>query len=308
MSKKNIEQERNELHLLYRPQSFDEYIGNDPLKQAIIDNIDRTRTFLFFGPRGCGKTTLARLIATELDIYDIDMFEIDAADKTGVDDARQIKMEAIYLPTKSKQKIYIIDECHRLTGNAWDSLLKTLEEPPLHCIFVLCTTEINKVPTTIKSRSKIFEVKPLMRKDSTKLINWICDNEKIKLSDNVKNRIIEIGEGIPREIVIAIDTVKNLKNEEEMLAVLISPSTNEQVIDLCQALLNGKKWDSVSKIVKGIDEEPEKVRYAIMKYMTNVLLSKDSPRSADLIQLFSETYIYTGKSGLTLSCYLSCKL
>ena len=300
--------ERNELHLLYRPQSFDEYIGNDALKQAILSNIDRTRTYLFSGPRGCGKTTLARLIASELNIYNMDIFEIDAADKTGVDDARQIKMESIYLPTKSKQKIYIIDECHRLTGNAWDSLLKTLEEPPLHCVFVLCTTEINKVPATIKSRSKIFEVKPLMRKDSFKLINWVCDNENIKLSEEVINKIVEIGEGIPREIVVSIDTVKELRNEEEMLSVLISPSSNSQVIELCQALLETKKWDKISKIVKGIDEEPERVRYAILKYMSNVLLNKDSPRAADLIQLFSETYIYIGKTGLILSCYLSSKL
>jgi len=300
--------ERDELHLLYRPQNFDEYIGNDALKKSILDNVKRTRTFLLCGPRGCGKTTLARLIAAELDICEIDTFEIDAADKTGVDDARQIKSEAAYSPAKSKQKIYIIDECHRLSGNAWDSLLKTLEEPPIHCVFVLCTTEINKVPVTIKSRSKIFEVKPLMRKDGTKLINWICDNEKIKLTETVKNRILEICEGIPREIVIAIDTIRNLKTEEEMLSVLISPSSNSQVLELCQALLDVKKWDKVSKIVKGIDEEPERVRYAVMNYMTSVLLSKDFPRAADIIQLFSETYIYTGKAGLVLSCYLSTKV
>ena len=300
--------EREELHLLYRPQNFEEYIGNDALKQAVLDNIERTRTFLLCGPRGCGKTTLARLIAAGLDICDMDTFEIDAADKTGIDDARQIKTDAVYLPSKSKNKIYIIDECHRLTGNAWDSLLKTLEEPPLHCVFVLCTTEINKVPVTIKSRSKIFEVKPLMRKDGTKLINWICDNEKIKLTDPVKGRILEICEGIPREIVIAIDTVRNLKTEDEMLSVLISPASNHQVIELCQSLLETKKWDKISKIVKGIDEEPERVRYAILKYMSNVLLNKDSPRAADLIQLFSETYIYIGKTGLILSCYLSSKL
>lgn len=299
--------ERDELHLLYRPQSFDEYIGNDTLKQTIVSNLDRTRTFLLSGPRGCGKTTLARLIAYELEINSFDIHEIDAADKTGIDDARQIKTEAAYSPAKSKSKIYIIDECHRLTGNAWDSLLKTLEEPPLHCIFVLCTTEINKVPTTIKSRSKIFEVKPLMRKDALKLIDWICGEEKIKLSDTVKNKIIENCEGIPREIVISIDTVRNLKNEHEMLSVLLSPISNSNTIELCNALLSNKKWDAITKILKGIDDDPEKVRYGILTYMAKVLLDKDSPRAADIISLFSDTYIYNGKAGLVLSCYLSIK-
>jgi len=278
------------------------------MKEAILDCIERTRTFLFSGPRGCGKTTLARLIAYQLNINDADIHEIDAADKTGVDDARQIKSSASYAPMGGKRKIYIIDECHRLSGNAWDSLLKTLEQPPNHCYFVLCTTEINKVPTTIKSRSKMFEVKPLMRKEAEQLIDWICQGEGITISPTVKKAIIDNCEGISREIIVCLDTVRNIR-EEDALALISSPRGEASVLELCQALLkSGAKWSAISKIVQGVEEEPEKIRYAVLSYMSKVLLNAENDRAASLIQIFQDSWMYTGKSGLVLSCYLATKL
>jgi len=297
--------ERQELHLLYRPQNFDEYIGGDALKEAVLSCVDRTRTFLFHGPRGCGKTSLARLIAAHLKIHESDIHEIDAADKTGIDDARQIKSSASYAPMGGSKKIYIIDEVHRLSGNAWDSLLKTLEQPPNHCYFVLCTTELSKVPITIKSRAKSFEVKPLVRKDASLLLEWVCENEQIKLSDPIKNCILDNCEGIPREIIITIDTVRDIKKDEDAIELIASAKYNPQIIDLCRALIAKKKWSEITAILSSIADEPESIRYAVLGYMNSVLMKSDNAQAAVVIMCFTESFMYSKKAGLTMACYSS---
>lgn len=300
-------QEREELHLKYRPLCFDEYIGGEALKEAIISNLPATHVFAFRGQRGCGKTTLARLIAKHLDIHERDIHEIDAADKTGIDDARQIKTSVSYSPMGGKNKIYVIDECHRLTGNAWDSLLKTLEEPPRHCYFVLCTTDWNKVPITVRSRCKSFEVKPLLRRQSKHLINWICENESINIHEKVENVILNECDGIPREIIIAIDTVKSIKDPDQAIELIVASKYNSQIIDLCQALIKRSSWDKITKIIKGLNEEPENIRYAVLGYMNSILLNEDNPQAAFVMINFSDSFIYTKKSGLTIACYQSTR-
>ncbi|MDD5053488.1 MAG: AAA family ATPase [Sulfuricurvum sp.] len=298
--------DREELHLKYRPKTFDELIGNNALKESLLSAIGRTRTFLFYGPRGCGKTTIARLIAAKLEIAEIDINEIDAADNTGVDNARQIKEAAQYSPMGSKYKIYIIDECHRLTGNAFDSLLKTLEAPPSHCYFVLCTTELQKVPTTIKSRSKCYEVKVLNTKEQNFLIRWICHEEKITITPEVKQTIMECCEGIPREIIVALDTVRDVKNDEDAIS-LINAAVHREVKELCQALLNNKNsWETVAGILKELKDDPERIRMAVLGYMNQVLLnSKRNDRAAFIIQNFKDSFVWVGKAGLSYAAYMS---
>jgi len=182
--------------------------------------------------------------------------------------------------------------------------LKTLEEPPLHCVFALCTTDFAKIPATIKSRSKIFQVNPLMRKEAKQLIDWVCAGEGIKINDNIKQKIIASAEGVPREMIIKLDTVRNIKNEENAIALLDDPTNNPQFVELCNALLDKKKWDVVSKIVSSMSGEPEKLRYAVLEYMAKVLISKDSQRASEIITMFSDSYMYVGRAGLINACYL----
>ena len=302
-------QEREELHLKFRPKNFDEYIGNEPLKESLLNGgIERSRTFLFHGKRGCGKTTLSRLIAKHLNISDMDLHEIDAADNTGVDNARQIKEAAQFSPLSGKFKMYIIDECHRLTGNAFDSLLKTLENPPKHCYFALATTELQKVPATIKSRSKSYEVSPLNEKEMNFLIKWICHDEGIKLSPNVKRAIIDTCEGVPREIIIAIDTVRDVKNDVDAISLINSALSSHETKELIQALLQKRKWSDVAPIIKALKDDPEKVRYSILGYVGAILLNgKADDHLAMIIEQFLESFMYTGKAGLTYACYMILK-
>ncbi len=301
--------DRMELHLKYRPSNFDELIGNAALKKSLIPAIPRTRTFLFYGPRGCGKTTIARLIGKEIGVNEIDVNEIDAADNTGVDNARQIKDAAQYNPLAGKFKIFIIDECHRLTGNASDSLLKTLEAPPSHCYFVLCTTDFQKVPVTIRSRAKCYEVKTLDPNDQNYLIRYVCHEEGFRISPNVKRAIIESCEGIPREILVAMDTIRDVENDEDAIS-LVHASVHKEVKDLCQMLLQRRKWQEIAPVLKVLKDEPERIRLAVLGYMNVVLLSanpNNSEIAAFIIGEFSDSMIYNGKAGLTYACYMVVK-
>jgi len=291
------------LHLEYRPQNFKEFIGGEAIKESIMSGLDRTQTYLFYGQRGCGKTTLARLIADLLKIDKVDIYELDAADKTSVDDARRLKATVYYSPMAGDKKIYIIDEVHRLSGNAMDSLLKTLEEPPLHCIFVLCTTELGKVSRTIKSRSKIYEVKPLTLVNSGKLIDWVCKEEEIKLSEDVRKFLIDLCEGIPRELIISLDMVRDIKDSEKAVDLIFSAIHKKEVIDLCRALLAVEKWYKIAEILKGIQEEPENVRYAVLGWMNSVLLKGNNKQAAFVMTIFRESFMYSKKAGLTIACW-----
>jgi DNA polymerase-3 subunit gamma/tau len=295
--------EKYELHTEYRPRDFDEFIGGAALKESILSVVDRAHTYIFYGPRGCGKTTMARLIASKVGAADIDIHEINAADKTGVDDIRQIISAAGFSPIGGKSKVYIIDECHRLSGNAMDALLKTLEEPPKHCYFVLPTTELTKVSATIKSRAKAYEFKPLTVKESEALLTWVCSEEKIKLPASVRQAIIDNGEGIPREMLVSLDMVRDIAKEEDAVALLLSSKGNAQVIDLCRALLQAAKWTEVCKILREITDEPENVRYAILGYMNAVLVKSDNKQAAIVIGWFLDSFMYSRRAGLTLACY-----
>ena len=303
-----MKEKEGELHLRYRPKIFSEFIGSETIKESILSSLHRTHTFIFHGLRGCGKTTLARLLAYELEIKDRDIIEIDAADKTGIDDARQLKSTVSYAAMGGKNKIYIIDECHRLTGNAMDSLLKTFEEPPEHVYFVLCTTEINKLSKTIRSRAKEYELRPLSKINGEKLIDWICKEEGFEVPSSIRKLIIERCEGVPREIVISVDKVRDMEDVEKAKELIQSVSEKAEVIELCRLLVKGSPWKEVSEVLKGIPDEPEQVRRAVLGYLKKVLLNNGGDRIADMIFLFGENVYDGGAAVLSACCFRALKL
>ncbi|HEU5114458.1 MAG TPA: DNA polymerase III subunit gamma/tau [Candidatus Paceibacterota bacterium] len=150
------------LYRKYRPQSFKEVIGQDAVVKALtgaIENGAVAHAYLFAGSRGIGKTSIARIFAREIGTSQNDIYEIDAASNRGIDDIRALRDAVAVLPFESKYKVYIIDEVHMLTKEAFNALLKTLEEPPKHVVFILATTEVHKLPETIVSRCQVFEFK-----------------------------------------------------------------------------------------------------------------------------------------------------
>lgn len=212
----------------YRPSSFDELIGQDAMVQTLGNAIKRDRlahAFLMTGVRGVGKTTTARLIAKALNCIGedgqggptidpcgkcepcrsiaegsfIDVIEMDAASHTGVDDVREIIEAVRYASVSARYKIYIIDEVHMLSKNAFNALLKTLEEPPAHVKFIFATTEVNKVPITVLSRCQRFDLKRITPELLAENFRMICNNEDVEADDDALNLIAQAAEGSARD-------------------------------------------------------------------------------------------------------------
>lgn len=211
------------LYRKYRPQTLDAVIGQpqvtDTLKKSLAsDKI--SHAYLFIGPRGTGKTSVARIFAHAINHFDyeleddyIDIIEIDAASNTGVDNIRELREKAIVAPTKGKYKVYIIDEVHMLSKSAFNALLKTLEEPPAHVIFIMATTDAYKVPVTITSRAQTYTFKLAEPDVMLKYLRSVCDKEGIKIDDDALNIIARRGGGSFRDSMSLLDQISTLSDQ-----------------------------------------------------------------------------------------------
>lgn len=190
------------LYRKYRPQSWEEVIGQEHVVKTLTNAIKLDRishAYLFSGPRGTGKTTIARLLAKSLGANDLDLIEIDAASNRGIDEIRELRDGIKFAPTVGQYKVFIIDEVHQLTKEAFNALLKTLEEPPAHAIFVLATTEIHKVPETILSRVQSFPFRKLTVEEITRKLQKIIEIEKIKINDDALRLVASFAGGSYRD-------------------------------------------------------------------------------------------------------------
>ncbi len=190
------------LYRKYRPQNWDEVIGQEHVVRTLTNAIKLGRVshaYLFSGPRGTGKTTIARLLAKSVGCADLDLIEIDAASNRGIDEIRQLRDGIKFTPTAGKYKVFIIDEVHQLTDQAFNALLKTLEEPPAHAIFILATTEAHKVPETIISRVQQFAFKRLTVTEIMQKLQKIIEAEKIKIDDNALRLVASYAGGSYRD-------------------------------------------------------------------------------------------------------------
>ncbi len=172
------------LYRKYRPKNFKEVLGQDHIVKILESSVETNKVshaYLFVGSRGTGKTSVARIFATSIGVSVNDLYEIDAASNRGIDDIKELRDGVRILPFDSKYKVYIIDEVHMLTTESFNALLKTLEEPPKHAIFILATTEINKLPKTIVSRCQHFDFRRLKLAEIIQRLKFIAEKEGIKI-------------------------------------------------------------------------------------------------------------------------------
>ena len=219
------------LYRRYRPKTLDEIVGQEQVTEVLKKSIASGKiahAYLFIGPRGCGKTSAARIVAHEINKFKyeleddyLDIIEIDGASNTGVDNIRDLREKAIIAPTQGKYKIYIIDEVHMLSKNAFNALLKTLEEPPEHVVFIMATTDAQKIPITITSRSQIYTFKLADPSTMFEHVKKICKKEKIDIDDEAIKIIVRRGGGSFRDTLSILDQISTM-NDSKITAEIIN--------------------------------------------------------------------------------------
>ena len=296
------------LYLKYRPKSLDEISGNEKVVNVLKSYFNKSSPFpksiLFHGPTGCGKTTLGRIIATQLGAVGGDLKEIDSADFRGIDTIREIRKKSIYKPLESPVRVWILDEIHRATGDAQSALLKALEDTPEHIYYILCTTAPQKLLPTIRGRCAQFQVEPLIDRDMKLLLRKVVKREDERISKEVYDQITQDSFGHPRNALQILSQVLAVDEDKRLQTAKKSAEIQSKTIELCRALIKGSPWRSIAMILKGLkNEDPEQIRRAVLGYCQVVLLNGQNDVAATIMDEFIEPFYNSGFPALTLACY-----
>lgn len=274
------------LYRAYRPASFAEVQGQPHITGPLMEQIASGKVghaYLFAGSRGLGKTSIARIFARELGTSDKDLYEIDAASHTGVDNIRSLTENVYTLPFESRYKVYILDEAHMLSKGAWNAFLKTLEEPPAHAIFILATTEIEKVPDTVRSRTQVFEFKKPTRQGLATLITEVAKKEKYTLEPAVADLVALLAEGSYRDALSILEKVLSVSSDKKITLAEAEKATGAPqrslVLSFVSALSRGSAEEGLTVLHTANAQDVDMQLYAtlVLEAMRNILLIRHAP-------------------------------
>lgn len=294
------------LYRKYRPKSFDEIVGQEIVVKILKNSIKNNKishAYIFAGPRGVGKTSLAKIFAKTVNCLnntdgnmcgkcqvclnnyqnEIDIIEIDAASNNGVDEIREIRNNVKLMPSNLKYKVYIIDEVHMLSTSAFNALLKTLEEPPAHVIFILATTEVNKIPATVISRCQKFDFEKITSSDIEFQLKRILNSEGKVINNDVINLIAKLSDGGMRDAINLLDQVISLNSEnvtQEDVYNIIG-DVNDQIIEEITNYVINSNIKELLKIVEKLSEKGKNFLLVCDKLQilfTNILIYKNTKK------------------------------
>lgn len=301
------------LYRVYRPQRFDDIVGQETitrtLKHAIAEN-KTSHAYLFTGPRGTGKTSAAKIFSkaincphqqdgepcNQCDICQAitkgalnDVIEIDAASNNGVEEIRDIREKANYAPTQASYKVYIIDEVHMLSQGAFNALLKTLEEPPAHVIFILATTEPHKIPLTIISRTQRFDFKRINEKSMVDRMEQVMAEEDQSYEPEVLALIAQAAEGGMRDALSILDQTISFADGQvtEADALLVTGALTQELLeDYIQALNQGDAEEALTLLQEVLKEgkDPQRFTDDVIIFCRDVLVHQQSPNEQELLK------------------------
>lgn len=293
------------LYRKFRPKKFEDVVGQEHITKTIRNQILNNRighAYLFSGGRGSGKTSTAKILARAVNCENpqngepcneceickqaiegslIDITEMDAASNNGVDNIRDIREEVEFIPTKAKYRVYIIDEVHMLSTGAFNALLKTLEEPPAHVIFILATTEPQKLPSTILSRCQRFDFKRISQENIVKRLRFICENSDVQIEENALKLISNLADGAMRDAISILDRCISENSEnitENIVRELTGVPKFEYLIDMAENILE-KNIENTLEVTKKIMNDGKDINvflWELIKMMRDLLMLKAS--------------------------------
>jgi DNA polymerase-3 subunit gamma/tau len=275
----------------YRPKTFDEVAGQEAITSTLVNAITNNQlaqALLFTGPRGVGKTSCARILAKMINSsidndnqdFAYNIFELDAASNNSVDDIRNLTEQVRIPPQLGKYKVYIIDEVHMLSASAFNAFLKTLEEPPKHCIFILATTEKHKIIPTILSRCQIYDFKRITNKDIVDYLIKICNKEKVKFESEALDIIANKADGAMRDALSIFDRILSYNNKEitvKDVSINLNVLDQEIYSNTIDLILENKIPELLLLVDSVISKGFEGINYisGLSTYCRNLLISKD---------------------------------
>ena len=281
------------LYRAYRPHTFKDLIGQDQIVRPLQEQLSLKKVghaYLFAGSRGLGKTSVARIFAQELGVSDRDLYEIDAASNNGVDEIRSLTEQVYTLPFNSPYKVYILDEAHMLSKGAWNAFLKTLEEPPAQAIIILPTTDLEKVPETVRSRCQVFEFRKPNREGLSTLVASVAKKEGYSLELAGADLIGMLADGSYRDALSVLEKVLASATDKKLSLVEVEQATGAPkhalVCALVRALSEGKTEEALVAVrsASGQDVDMNLYLSLVLEFMRSVLLVRHAPELRKDIQ------------------------